>query len=99
IGARCESQQAYSNDGTAYATFNNFWDNLAPRIGLTWDFTGQGKGKLFANYATFIEVSTPLDVNVRAGGGQVQTDKTFNVNRLNAPANATIAAGFKAVNI
>ncbi|MGZ8845958.1 MAG: TonB-dependent receptor [Pyrinomonadaceae bacterium] len=99
LGARWDYQQAYSNDGTTYAKFNNFWDNLAPRIGLTWDFTGQGKGKLFANYATFIEVPLPLDVNVRAGGGQVQTDKNFNVNRLNAPANATIAAGFAPVNL
>ena len=99
IGARWDYQQAYSNDGTAYAKFNNFWDNLAPRIGLSWDFTGQGKGKLFANYATFIEVPLPLDVNVRAGGGQVQTDKNFNVNRLNAPANSTITAGFTPVNL
>ena len=50
----------------AYIKFNNFWDNLAPRLGLTWDFTGKGKGKLFANYATFIETPIPLDVNVRA---------------------------------
>mgnify|MGYP003693646369 CR=1 FL=1 len=66
---------------------------------MSWDFTGQGKGKLFANYATFIEVPLPLDVNVRAGGGQVQTDKNFNVNRLNAPANSTITAGFTPVNL
>jgi hypothetical protein len=79
--------------------FNNFWDNLAPRIGLIWDFTHQGKGKVYANYATFIQVPLPLDVNVRAGGGDVQTDKNFNVNRLNAPANATIAAGFTPVNL
>ncbi len=99
IGARWDYQQAYSNDGTTYAKFNNFWDNLAPRIGLTWDFTGQGKGKFYANYATFIEVPLPLDVNVRAGGGNVQTDKQFNVNRLNAPANATISAGFGPTNL
>jgi len=56
IGARWDYQQSYSNDGTSYIKFNNWWDNLAPRLGLTWDFTGKGKGKLFANYATFIEV-------------------------------------------
>src|SRR5262245_28158377 len=99
IGARWDYQQAYSNEGGTYVKFNNFWDNLAPRIGLTWDFTGQGKGKLYANYATFIEVPLPLDVNVRAGGGEVQTDKNFNVNRLNAPANSTITAGFTPVNL
>jgi outer membrane receptor protein involved in Fe transport len=93
IGARWDYEQAYSNDGTTYAKFNNFWDNLAPRMGLTWDFTGKGKGKLFANYATFIETPIPLDVNVRAGGGDVQTDKNFNTDRLNATANSLILPG------
>ena len=93
IGARWDYQQAYNNDGSSYIKFNNFWDNLAPRLGLTWDFTGKGRGKLFANYATFIEVPVPLDVNVRAAGGNVQTDKNFNVNTLNGPAGSLIVNG------
>ncbi|MDX6444722.1 MAG: hypothetical protein QOH71_1796 [Blastocatellia bacterium] len=93
IGARWDYEQAYNNGGASYVKFNNFWDNLAPRLGLTWDFTGKGKGKLFANYATFIEVPIPLDVNVRAAGGNVQTDKNFNVNTINGPAGSTIVPG------
>ena len=93
IGARWDYNQGYNNDGVTYLKFNNFWDNLAPRIGLTWDFTGKGKGKLFANYATFIETPVPLDVNVRAAGGNVQTDKNFNVDRINAPAGSLIVPG------
>jgi outer membrane receptor protein involved in Fe transport len=93
IGARWDYEQAYNNNGGSYVKFNNFWDNLAPRLGLSWDFTGTGKGKLFANYATFIEVPIPLDVNVRAAGGNVQTDKQFNVDRLNAPAGSLIVPG------
>ncbi|HYX30564.1 MAG TPA: TonB-dependent receptor, partial [Pyrinomonadaceae bacterium] len=99
IGARWDYQQAYNADGTSYVKFNNFWDNLAPRIGLTWDFTGKGKGKLYANYATYIETPIPLDVNVRAAGGSSQTDKNFNVSTLNAPPSATIATGFTPVNL
>jgi outer membrane receptor protein involved in Fe transport len=93
IGARWDYEQAYNNDGTSYIKFNNWWDNLAPRLGVTWDFTGKGKGKLFANYATFIEVPVPLDVNVRAAGGNVQTDKNFNVNTINGPAGSLIVNG------
>jgi outer membrane receptor protein involved in Fe transport len=93
IGVRWDYEQAYSNNGTSYIKFNNFWDNAAPRIGLIWDFTGKGKGKLFANYATFIETPIPLDINVRAAGGDVQTDKNFNVDRLNAPAGSLIVPG------
>jgi outer membrane receptor protein involved in Fe transport len=93
IGVRWDYEQAYNNDGQSYIKFNNFWDNAAPRLGIIWDFTGKGKGKLYANYATFIETPIPLDVNVRAAGGDVQTDKNFNVNRLNAPAGSLIVPG------
>jgi outer membrane receptor protein involved in Fe transport len=99
IGVRWDYQQAYNSDGTSYVKFNTFWDNTAPRLGLTWDFTGTGRGKVFANYATYIETPIPLDVNVRAAGGNSQTDKNFNVNLLNAPATATIATGFTPVNL
>ncbi len=93
IGARWDYQQALSNGGTAYIKLNNWWDNLAPRLGISWDFTGKGKGKLFANYATYIEVPLPLDLNIRSGGGDVQTDKNFNVGTLNGPAGALIVPG------
>jgi hypothetical protein len=93
FGGRWDYQQGKANGGASYITFNNFWDNFAPRLGLIWDFTGKGKGKFFANYAKFIEVPVPLDVNVRAAGGNVQTDKNFNVDRLNGPAGALIVRG------
>jgi outer membrane receptor protein involved in Fe transport len=93
FGLRWDYQQAYGNDNSTYLKFNNFDDNAAPRFGFIWDFTGKGKGKFFMNYAQFIETPIPLDVNVRAGGGDVQTDKNFNVNRLNAPAGSLIVPG------
>ena len=93
FGIRWDYQQSYGNDNSTYLKFNNFDDNAAPRFGFIWDFTGKGRGKLFANYAQFIEVPIPLDVNVRAGGGDVQTDKNFNVDRLNAPPGALILPG------
>ena len=93
FGIRWDYQQSYSNDGGSYLKFNNFDDNAAPRFGFIWDFTGKGKGKIFANYAQFIETPIPLDVNIRAGGGDVQTDKNFNVDRLNGPAGALIVPG------
>jgi len=93
FGLRWDYQQSYGNDNSTYLKFNNFDDNVAPRFGFIWDFTGKGRGKLFANYAQFIEAPIPLDVNVRAGGGDVQTDKNFNVDRLNAPAGSLIVPG------
>ena len=92
-GVRFDYQQSYSDGNLTYLKFNNFDDNAAPRFGFIWDFTGKGRGKLFINYAQFIEAPVPLDVNVRAGGGDTQTDKNFNVDRLNAPAGALIVPG------
>jgi outer membrane receptor protein involved in Fe transport len=93
-GLRWDYQQAAGNaagGGTrSYLKLNSFMDNLQPRIGLTYDFTGQGKGKLYINYARYLETPIPLDVNVRAGSDNTQTDKNFNVNRLNAPAGAAV---------
>lgn len=89
-GLRWDYQQAYGAGGVTYLKLNSFKHNLQPRLGFTWDFTGEGKGKVFANYARFLETPIPLDVNVRAGGGGSQTDKNFRVNRVNAPATATV---------
>ena len=76
LGLRWDFQQSKSFD-TTYVKLNQFIPNMQPRLGFIWDFTGQGKGKFFANYARFLETPIPLDVNVRAGGNLVQTD--FNI--------------------
>ncbi|HEX6124616.1 MAG TPA: TonB-dependent receptor [Pyrinomonadaceae bacterium] len=99
IGVRWDYQQAYATGGGSYIKLNNWFDNLQPRIGFSWDPWSKGKTKIFANYARFVETPIPLDINVRAGGGDSQTDKNFNVNRLNAPLNATIATGFNLRNL
>ena len=88
LGLRWDFQQAKSFD-TTYVKLNQFIPNTQPRLGFIWDFTGNGKGKFFANYARFLETPIPLDVNVRAGGNLVQTDFNINANRLNAPAGST----------
>jgi outer membrane receptor protein involved in Fe transport len=92
FGLRWDYQQAYSGSLT-YLKLNNFKDNLQPRVGIIWDFTGKGKGKLFANYARVLETPIPLDVNVRAGGADIQLDRNANVNRYGAPSGSAIIAG------
>ena len=98
LGGRWDYQQANGNEGS-YLKLNNFKDNFQPRLGFIWDFTGEGKGKIYANYAKYIETPLPLDINVRAGSNNTQTDKNFNVNMLNAPLNATVATGFGTRNL
>ena len=98
FGLRWDYQQAYGAGGVTYLKLNSFKDNLQPRVGLIWDFTGKGKGKLFMNYARYVETPLPLDVNVRAGSDTTQTDINLNVSTLNGFPNtagggpATVAA-------
>ncbi len=91
-GLRWDYQQAYGRDKFSYLKLNNFKDNMAPRFGFIWDFTGKGRGKIFANYAKYIETPLPLDLNVRAGSDTSQVDKNLNVSTLNAPANSYVVA-------
>jgi outer membrane receptor protein involved in Fe transport len=94
FGLRWDFQQAYGSGSQSYVKLNSFKDNIQPRLGLIWDFTGKGKGKLFFNFARYVETPLPLDVNVRAGSDTTQTDFNFNVDRLNAPSNALIVSNF-----
>src|SRR6266852_1824703 len=89
-GVRWDYQQAYGSGSFSYLKLDNFIDNFAPRAGVIWDFTGKGKGKVFVNWARYIETPLPLDINVRAGSDTTQTDKNLNVSTLNSPASAFV---------
>ncbi|MDT7777679.1 MAG: hypothetical protein QOC99_191 [Acidobacteriota bacterium] len=99
LGLREDYQQAYGQNGESYLKLNDIIANLQPRLGFTWDFTGTGKGKVFANFARFVEAPIPLDINVRAGSQNSQTDKNFNVSRYAAPLNAFIVPGRNIANL
>ena len=95
LGVRWDYQQSNAVDGSSYLKLNSFKDNLQPRLGFIWDFTGKGRGKLFANYAKYVETPIPLDINVRAAGQGVQNDYNLNVSRLNGnPTGATVVSNF-----
>jgi outer membrane receptor protein involved in Fe transport len=94
LGLRWDFQQAYSLGGGTYITLNDFVSNTQPRLGFTWDFTGEGRGKLFMNYARYLETPIPLDINVRAGGSEVQNDFNSNVSRVNGAPGSTVLVAF-----
>ncbi len=92
MGLRWDYQQA-NGTHSSYLKLNNFWHNMQPRLGITWDPTGKGKSKVFANFARYVETPLPLDINVRAGGDDIQLDRNANVNFLNAATGTTIFQG------
>jgi hypothetical protein len=58
-GVRWEGFQVVGDDG--YKAIS-IWNDWAPRVGVVYDWTGQGKSKLYASYGRFFE-SVPLYVN------------------------------------
>jgi outer membrane receptor protein involved in Fe transport len=59
--------------GTNAMTLNNMW---APRLGLLYDWTKEGRSKIYAHWGRFYE-SIPMDINDRSFGGEVTYEQQF----------------------
>jgi len=47
------------------------WDNVAPRVGLVYDWTEEGRSRAYASYGWFFQ-PLPLQLNNRVYGGLIQ---------------------------
>jgi hypothetical protein len=59
---------------------------FAPRIGVIYDWTQEGRSKVYANWGRFYE-SIPMDINLRTFGGEVQyqTNHAISAGQCAAP--------------
>jgi hypothetical protein len=55
-------------------------DMLAPRVGVIYDPTQDGRAKVFGHWGRFYE-SVPMDLNVRAFGGEIRNVTLLNATR------------------
>ncbi len=69
-GVRWEKQDIIGRDGSTSISID---DAYAPRLGFVWDVANNGRSKLYANVGRFYE-SIPMDINIRAFGGEIQAD-------------------------
>jgi Carboxypeptidase regulatory-like domain/TonB-dependent Receptor Plug Domain len=64
---------------------NNFtyldMDHVSPRVGFTWDFLNDGRGKLYGSYSHFVQI-IPLDMNIRSLNGE-RDGATYNFDPTN----------------
>jgi outer membrane receptor protein involved in Fe transport len=65
-GVRYEQQRLKDFTGTTLVKIDDEW---SPRLGIVWDFLGNGRSKLYANYGRFYEV-IPQDIQTRALGNE-----------------------------
>lgn len=52
------------------------WDNVAPRAGVVYDWTDEGKSRLYASYGRFYQ-TLPLQLSSRVFGGNVSVSRAF----------------------
>lgn len=95
-GLRYEKQDIGDRFGDSAITID---DMIAPRLGVIWDVARNGRSKFFANYGRFYE-SIPMDINIRAFGGELQCfcyNFSPNPNDLigdpNAPQRTALSGG------
>jgi outer membrane receptor protein involved in Fe transport len=67
-GVRYDAQVLTGDDGKVGLSLPNQW---SPRIGVIYDFTQQGRSKIFVNYARYFE-SVPLNIADRSFPGERQ---------------------------
>jgi len=57
--------------------------NFAPRVGVIWDPTAEGHGKIYGSWGRFYE-AIPMDINDRSFGGEVSDVRTFTAGNCGA---------------
>ncbi len=65
-GLRYETQSLKDYAGNTVIKIDQEW---SPRVGIVWDFLGNGKSKAYANFGRFYEV-IPQDIQTRALGNE-----------------------------
>src|SRR5690606_31320891 len=62
------------------------YDNVAPRVSLVYDWTDEGKSRLYASYGWFYN-QLPVLLNSRAFGGLVNVSRSYRQSDCNTPTN------------
>ncbi|PIC01170.1 carboxypeptidase regulatory-like domain-containing protein [Caulobacter sp. X] len=90
LGVRSDSFQQAGSNGVVFADLKN---NIAPRIGVTWDPTGEGRDKIFANYGKYF---LPIAANTayrQAAGTYDFTARYYNLAGYTPDARTGLPTG------
>jgi hypothetical protein len=84
LGIRNET---FDNRNALGSTFVKIDDQIAPRLGATWDVKGDGRSKLFGSYGRYY-LPVASNTNVRLAGAELFFDEFFLVNGGRDPRTA-----------
>ncbi|MEZ5412996.1 MAG: TonB-dependent receptor plug domain-containing protein [Opitutaceae bacterium] len=80
LGVRNETFTNYNKAGEAFITID---DQIAPRLGASFDLFGDQKTKVYANYGRY-HMPVASNTNVRLSGGELFTQDYYVLNGINA---------------
>jgi outer membrane receptor protein involved in Fe transport len=84
LGLRREQFTNYTSNGTAFISQRNM---IAPRLGATWDFAGDGSFKLFANAGRY-HLPVPSNLSSNMASPLLQTSEFFTYTGIDAVTGA-----------
>lgn len=79
LGARQDSLTNFGTTGIAFADFDQDW---APRLGMSWDPTGEGEDKLYATWGRYF-LPMANNTNFRVGSGVSDTTTYYTYSGVN----------------
>jgi len=89
-GVRYEMQKMYDDQNVEFLHLDNY---LAPRVGVVWDPTNDGRSKVFAHFGQYYE-TIPMSIAARYFGGEGILVAPINPSTCgNPPANWTGGTG------
>lgn len=79
LGIRSEEFENLNADGDQFIKID---DQIAPRIGISWDVKGDGTSKLFANFGRY-HLPIASNTNIRLGGSEYFSQQNFELISVN----------------
>ena len=80
LGLRSDSFENLNAEGDEFIAIDN---QLAPRLGLSWDVNGDGESKVYASLGRYF-IPVAANTNVRLAGGELYTHDYYTFEGLNS---------------
>jgi len=95
LGLRNEGFKNYNKDNAIFIVAKNQW---APRLSVSYDPSGDGKAKLYANWGLYY-LPIASNTNVRASGGELFNEQYFQLLSVNADGTPVIGTAIKPLSV
>lgn len=88
-GVRLETFDNRNGDGVSFVDAS---DQLAPRLGFSWDVNGDSSLKVFGNAGRYF-IPVAANTNIRASGAESLTERFFTFTGIDARTGAPLSLG------